>query len=241
MRAAPTSDHILRVYQQVHTLLHEEMQPSVQAQAELARLERQLDIRIPVAIHMWFSLTAAPACMRKIAVSHSPITLDELEAAYTRFNRTYARTAPSPCMLPVLFENQGVWHMAVPVDGQVDPPVYMGYQEDTQFEWHVHTEHFSDFIYAWTWDYLPYASGLTWRATNITVHEMDRISSMCEQGPTSYRTNGFFNSERFERYASGSYRLTILLHQTQPYLFATEETRLFLEALLQRPNAIQHR
>ncbi len=106
---------------------------------------------------------------------------------------------------------------------------------EENFERHIHANHVTDFVYAWTWDFLPYASGLGWWSTTITTQEMERICAIYTGRPTNYRMNGFLNHERFERYASGNHRLTLVPHQTQPYVFATEETGAFLEAFLRSP------
>lgn len=89
--------------------------------------------------------------MREISFINYPADIVDYDE---RLMAKYATTWPFLQMIPVMYENQGVWHLAVSLKKGDDPPVYLGYQGDNSFEWYPHIYHFSDFIYAWVWDYV---------------------------------------------------------------------------------------
>lgn len=144
--ASADHDNTLRFHRETLELLHIMPPLSQSAQTQLVQFERSTGIRLPAAVREWYSLMGCMEIMREISDIHKPARITDYDEDLVS---RYRATAPNLSMLPIMYEYEGVWHIAVVVGADDDPPVYLGYQEEEGFEWCLHAQHFSDFVYAW--------------------------------------------------------------------------------------------
>ena len=223
-------------YRKVFNLLNISPRQSQQAIDSLMLFEQDCNLSFPRAVREWFSFVETPDIMQKMALIHAAVDIPQSYRLFGELNARYVRTAPSAKILPVLFENQGCWHMAVPLDGADDPPVYLGYQEADQFDWYLHAACFSDFIFAWVWDYVAYVKDYSvYASQHILPQDLQVIRETFEFGPTTYQGNGYFNADRIERYAQNTQRITVIINDTDIAVWFTAASAESLQTLLQGP------
>lgn len=189
-------------------LLHIMPPPSLSATKALGQLERRHELHLPASVREWYSLTGTTDVMQEISLMHLPADITEYDE---NLIQEYARTSPFCQMLPVMFENQGVWHLAVVLNEDNDPPVLLGYQGEETFEWHLHAHHFSDFVYAWAWDYATYQRDYIINVSKyVTKADIEQIRHTFQLQVTTYVGNGYFLYDRIERYAQDDQKITLL-------------------------------
>jgi hypothetical protein len=158
----------LTYHQPVFDLLHLTPQVSERALQRLHELEDRHSLSLPAAVQEWYSLVGAMDILHSVSLMHEPADipnelLDPTAEQFTyQLLQTYQTTPPYLRMLPLMFENQWCWHIAFPTSTNDNPKVYQGERLDPsgqyyQFDWRLHTESFSDFVWAWVWDYVTYA------------------------------------------------------------------------------------
>jgi len=214
-------------------MLHISPPHSTAATASLNQLEHHQNLQLPASVREWYSLMGCMEIMRELSLMHTPVDIvnysDDL-------SHRYAATPPYLRMLPVMFENQGVWHLAVVLDAGDDPPVYLGYQDQDAFEWHLHAEHFSEFVYAWAWDYVSYERDYIMNTSAyMTDADIARIHAAFQPQATTYVGNAYFVCERIERYVNGEQKIALMIGPEGTDIWFSAETAASLEALLRGP------
>jgi hypothetical protein len=211
-------------------MLHVSPPQSAAANASLNQLEQRLSVLLPVSVREWYSLAGCMEIMHELSLIHTPVDVvnysDDL-------SHRYAASPPYLRMLPIVIENQGVWHIAVALDVGDDPPVYLGYQDRDTFEWHLHAEHFSEFVYAWSWDYVGYERDYIINTTAyLSEADIARIHAAFQLQATTYVGNAYFVSERIERYVKGDQKITLMIDQKSTDIWFSAEAVASLESLL---------
>ena len=116
--------------------------------ARVAGFEAAHSLKLPVALPTWFSLENSDAILEKIAIPHDAVDLRTVYAV----QQYHAAKLDAKAMLPVLFENQGMWQLAARLNGGDDPPVDICYNEPDE-HYQPHAPSFSEWVYALAWDY----------------------------------------------------------------------------------------
>jgi hypothetical protein len=172
--------------------------------------------------------------MRQLSLMHTPVDIADVDDDVSHI---YAAPPPYRSMLPVMFENQGVWQLAVVLDADDDPPVYLGYHDQAEsVEWHVHAEHFSAFVYAWAWDYVSYKRDYLLEASAyMTQADIVQIRTTFQRQATTYQANAYFRIDRIERYVNGDQKVTLMCSPEGTGIWVSAETAASLEAFLRGP------
>jgi hypothetical protein len=190
----------LKFHKKTFTPLGIEPHESEKSAETLAIFEKQNDITLPLAVKEWYNIADAVEIMHEVVFYvHNPALIDELLdniAIYPEQGFTHP-------LLHVLYENQGVWHMGALLSGEENPPVFLGYQEDDTFNWELHAHSFSDFIYAWAWDYMAsyrmFRDGYATTKNRLDFDISRKFTDVPAKGPTTYVTNPWFKADRFTR------------------------------------------
>ncbi len=143
-----TSTKKLTFHQKTCDLLIVQPQYTEEVSAKLSRFETQTGLTIPAALREWHCIAGNSEYLQKIIFPHELADVADMStwmSSYSTSNRALEK------ILPIIFENQGVWHMIVPLDQGEDPPVYIGFYEES-FEWKLHANSLSDCFYAFAWD-----------------------------------------------------------------------------------------
>jgi hypothetical protein len=222
---------VLRYHQQALHMLRLPAHTSPARQAAMARLDERLGQSLPAAIREWYVLDGAYDILREVAQIHVLAILED-DGDDAALRARYAATGPSATMLPLVYENQGVWHLAVPLDAGDDPPVYLGYQEAAGFEWHWYADRFSDWVWAWVWDYV----GLTrdyqlFLRSLMTDTDCQQIRTTFQHGPRTMGT-AWIRAEQVERYYQGEQRVTLYQDQGSIEVELHGETAAAMETFL---------
>jgi hypothetical protein len=249
----------LSYHQHVFDLLHLAPRFSEHTAQLLRKLEYQYNLSLPISVHEWYSLVGAMDIMHEISLIHEPANIpDELldpdaEQARMDLLQAYQATPPYLQMLPLIYENQWCWNIVFPSGKSDNPHVYQGERLDPpgqhyQFEWHLHTERFSDFLWAWVWDYVTdardYAVSLpiygagndVQRTPYLTLKDLTTINRLFRKGPVTFQGNGYFRFDRCERYFFGDQRIAIIFLKGVPTsITLSAETPESLRMLLQGP------
>ncbi|MFK0258629.1 hypothetical protein [Streptomyces sp. NPDC090445] len=108
-----------------------------------------------------------------------PEDLDEQE------EREFAPLAHD--LLPFLQENQGVYCLAVQLDGSEDPPVLLSWDGVQPGGWLPHADTFAQWVYTRVWDFaLLRGSGmLEATATQVTAAELETLGRRLEARPVT--------------------------------------------------------
>jgi hypothetical protein len=115
-------------------------------------------------------------------------------------------------MLPVIYENQGVWELAIPVENDDNPPVFLRYQDEPAI-WHRHADTLSDCLFAFAWDYVILEQG---HGAIDVPHDNDLQASWHEsttKGPTTFGVSVYFISGCFLRYQDTSRYVTLMKNE----------------------------
>lgn len=225
----------LTYHKNAFQLLRLTPQLSKQGASFLSTLKQNSKQPLPEAIHEWYGLEGALDILHEIFLPNSPNTFEHPERDKAYMAR-YGATAPCQRMLPIAFENQGVWHLAVPLDAGENPPVYLGYDEEDSFEWYLHAHSFSEFIWAWTWDYLTYSRDYLMDVSEyLQKEDVDAIDNNFQKGPQTYISNTIFHYKIFQRYSKGDQKVTVMKNEDSCHIWFSAESGESLERLLTGP------
>jgi hypothetical protein len=109
------------------------------------------------------------------------------------YRKPFSVSAP----LPILVENQGVWHMAINLDGGENPPVYIRYNEPGE-PWILHANSFSEWIHALCWDCINIWESKG-KITSLGPGKENDLSSFQIVAPETYIGNVYFRGKKFVR------------------------------------------
>lgn len=200
---------------------------------KLRQLEQEQQLHLPASVQEWYTLHGCMDIMQEISLMHSPVDITNYDPDV--FDQ-YRAASPHGPMLPIMVENQGVWHLAVALTRSDDPPVYLAFQNQDTFTWHLHSEHFSDFVYAWVWDYVTYKRDYIMRTSPYMVEEdLELIRAQYKLQNTTFMKNGYFGYDRIERYIQGDKKITLMYSQESIEYWFSAETAESMQFLLQGP------
>lgn len=198
---------------------------------QLSALAEIYDHPFPAALREWYGLYGVFDIMAAIAESNHPNTFDQPQRDKTYMAR-YARTAVSSHILPVLFENQGVCHWAVPVDAGDNLPVLVGFQEN-DFDWHLHAESFSAFIEALTWDFVFFHRNYVVEVSDfIAEADVPPLLDAFERGPHTHAASAVFRANEIQRFKRGDRRILVIRNEKSHRIWFASASRSSLENLL---------
>jgi hypothetical protein len=193
----------LKFHRKTFNLLGLEPQISIEGVTVLEKIEEYHKIQLPASVREWYSIQDAVVLMRAMFFIHPPTKLEALSEKPSHYIRSYSEQGYKYPLLHMIWENQGVWSIATLLEPEQDPPVFLGLYEE-QYKWQLHAQSFSDFIYAWAWDYIvmqPANDGHFPNNPYRDVIELYRkFPDTLTPGPTTYLGNAFFQFEYCNRY-----------------------------------------
>ncbi|UUU37738.1 hypothetical protein [Streptomyces sp. NBC_00162] len=158
----------LRFHGRAAQLAGLDLEISKEAEAVLDRFESVHGHVVPASVREWFTLAQGAAVLRKFSNDDMVYDAERLgrEEIYywpedngdwpddvdEQEERPFDPVG-SLGLLPFMVENQGVWVMAVRLDGSDDPPVVISFDDVTpSAAWQPHADRFSDLVHARIWD-----------------------------------------------------------------------------------------
>ncbi|WP_354637329.1 hypothetical protein [Kitasatospora camelliae] len=171
------TSHTLRFHGRSADLAGMDLTVSAEARAALDRFEAVHGRAAPAAVREWFSLAQGAPVLREFGNDDAVFDADRLgreelyywpeddeewpDGVEEQEERTIDPVG-SLGLLPFMVENQGVWVLAVRLDGSEDPPVVISFDDVTpSATWHPHADRFSDLVHARIWDAPVHRDGVT--------------------------------------------------------------------------------
>ncbi|MEV4333394.1 SMI1/KNR4 family protein [Streptomyces sp. NPDC049597] len=179
------------------------------AVARLNALEAEHGRSLPATVRTWYSLSAATTILEPESNGDFVYPVERLGEPETYYwptddewpegveeqeEREFDPVAHD--LLPFLNENQGVYCLAVRLDGSDDPPVLLSWDGVLPDSWLPHAESFSQWVYTRVWDFAPLRSAGALEATaqEITEADLDALGQLLEARPVTAATR---QSRRF--------------------------------------------
>jgi hypothetical protein len=159
----------------------------------IASFEAEHKIEFPAALREWYVMENSGALLQRIAVIHNIVEINEMPEIQQHYRKPFSVSAP----LPILVENQGVWHMAINPDEGENPPVYIRYNEPDE-PWILHANSFSEWILALSWDCINIWESKG-KITSFSLEKEDYLSSFQIAAPETYVGNVYFRGKKFVR------------------------------------------
>jgi hypothetical protein len=152
--------------------------------------------------------------LQKVAVIHNVVEISDMPKIQKDYCDPFSALAP----LPILVENQWVWHMAVKLDEGENPPVYLRYNEPNE-PWLLHANSFSDWIHALSWDYINLwdSRGKTTaygKAISFTSQTENYLSGFQVAAPETYLGNVYYVAKKFVRMEKANEPLLVIHEET---------------------------
>lgn len=198
------------------------IQPKYSSQVNISSLlqfQTQGDVTLPDALHQWFTIEGSEQLFEQLCAPHTPASSGDI--GY--WMRAYPKNPIAETIFPILFENQGVWHMAIPLGISENPPVYIGYYEDA-FDWRLHAPSFSDCIYAFAWDYSILHRN--YRIDQVVGPDrnnwIEREKELIKKGPETRVASAWFVYDKFIRYQVGSWRKTLMFNEQETTMLTAQ-------------------
>ncbi|KAB1978550.1 hypothetical protein F8144_39675 [Streptomyces triticiradicis] len=171
------------------------------AVARLDALAARHGRALPQSVRHWYSLADATAILEPERRADHVYPVDDLgqpEAYYwptddegwpegleEQEEREFDPMAHG--LLPFLQENQGVYCLAVQLDGSEDPPVLLSWDGVQPGTWTAHADTFSQWVYTRVWDFALHrgASMLEATAERVTAAELEALEQVLEVRPAT--------------------------------------------------------
>jgi hypothetical protein len=115
----------------------------------LDRIERMRNFRFPEAFKEWYSLEGAVALLKHGGMHPYPI---EVLVSPQELGNSGQVDYAALGLLPFLYEEQGVCHWALQLDGSQDPPVLVEVDSEPEYIWQTCSPNFSTFVYCAIWE-----------------------------------------------------------------------------------------
>ncbi|MGW6916641.1 hypothetical protein ACWGB8_22870 [Kitasatospora sp. NPDC054939] len=163
-----TTARTLRFHTRAAELAGMDLTVSADAAEALDRFETVHGRAVPASVREWFSLAQGAPVLREFGNDDAVIGADRLgrEELYywpeddehwpDGVEEQEERTidpVQALGLLPFMVENQGVWVLAVRLDGSDDPPVVISFDEVTpSAAWKPYADRFSDVVHSRIWD-----------------------------------------------------------------------------------------
>ena len=172
--------------------------------------ESKYKLRFPDALREWYLLDNNVTLLQKLAVIHNVVEISDMPKIQKDYCNPFSALAP----LPILVENQWVWHMAVKLDEGDNPPVYLRYNEPNE-PWRLHANSFSDWIHALSWDYIHLwdSRGKTTayhKTISFTSETANYLSGFQVAAPETYLGNVYYVAKKFVRMKKDNEPLLVL-------------------------------
>lgn len=200
-----------------------------------SQLEKFLRIKIPEAIREWYGLSDSMEIMNEIVGFNEPNQFNDVHYDL-EWIEVQKRAATSMTLLPLIYENQWVWQIAVQLDADENPPVYFAYYDEDIMVWQQHAANFSDFIWAWAWDAQTFHRDFVICVSNdVTDQDIELIEQTFDRGPTTWASNQYFHYEEFYRFSKDGQVVTIGKTEAGRDVWFSARTKEAMERLLSIP------
>ena len=158
--------------------IHYPPRVSTVAQTWLNQLEDHHQVKLPASVREWYSIVGSTDLLRQHSNRDEPVHLHMLDGELSR-KISLTVNGQQGHLVGVLWENQAVykWTVFIPADASIDDPsVYVGCVrlKPNELEWKLFSHTFSDFIYAFFWDYAEYQYNAAVTA-DFTAIDYDRL------------------------------------------------------------------
>jgi hypothetical protein len=207
----------VQFHQKTVDLLDVQPKFSGEVNTALMHFEDQSGVELPISLREWYCIESSDQLFRQIAEPHEPAAVMDM----TTWMKTYSAVVTGQKMLPILFENQGVWHMTIPLEVGENPPVYIGYYEES-FEWKLHAKSFTDCIYAFAWDYMIMQNDYQLVKRSTAEKGGTPKKKGVIMGPETQIANAWFVFSRYYRYQEGNLRKTEMVHEHETWILASQ-------------------
>jgi hypothetical protein len=198
----------LKYHQKMFDLLGIMPEFSAENYKLIADFEAKHRLQLPAALSEWYALANNEDVLRQILpLGHHIVPL------YNAFQNTPSfQNLKGNRPFYILVENQGVWHMAVQLLSN-NPPVFIRLNEVDE-SWRLHAHSFSDWLYAWAWDYEIMERDLNCFIAEKSNKKIEKyLIDYDEKGPETFDGNTPYQGERFVRVIKKGKRLTVILQR----------------------------
>ncbi|MEV6205804.1 hypothetical protein [Kitasatospora sp. NPDC051914] len=215
--------HTLRFHGRAAALAGMDPEVSAEAAAALDRFEAVHGRAVPASVREWFALAQGADVLRKFGNGDAVYGADRLGREEFYYWPEDNGDWPDDVeeqeerpidpvgalgLLPFLVENQGVWVMAVRLDGSEDPPVVISFDEVTpSAAWRPCADRFSDLVHARIWDAPVHRNG-----TQLATPEGTEPSALLDVLRRDF-TSGPPTADGLQRYSRDGDRQRVLVEQ----------------------------
>ncbi|MGW4895041.1 hypothetical protein ACWEQL_22635 [Kitasatospora sp. NPDC004240] len=223
--------HTPRFHARAADLAGMDLTVSPHAEAALDRFESVHGRALPASVREWFSLAQGAPTLREFSNDDAVLDADRLGREETYYwpeddddwpdgveeqeERTIDPVAALG-LLPFMIENQGVWILAVRLDGTDDPPVVISFDDVTPSAvWRPYADRFSDSVLSRIWDAPVHLDG-----TTLALDGTAEPTALLETLRRDF-TPGPPTTDGTLRYHRGDHRQRILLAQWRDRWYAT--------------------
>ena len=185
-----------------------------QSQVELIRsFEERYALQLPEALREWYSLENGFELLQEISAFHIPVEINNMPNIQKNYSDIFSLHEP----LPILVENQWVWHMAVRLNEGENPPVYIRYNEPNG-NWVLHANSFTEWIHALSWDYVSFEklsfTEINERIFSVTPETHEQLFGFQVVAPETYVGNVYFKGEKLARMRKNGLNFLVIYRNT---------------------------
>ena len=175
----------------------------------IANFEAEHCLQFPAALSEWYALVNNKAVLKQILPNEHSIVHFQDAFQNVPFSEYIKGSKP----FYILFENQGVWHMAVQLIND-NPQVFIRLNEVGE-HWRLHANSFSDGLYAWAWDYEIMKRDMSCFIIENNNKKIENYLINCdEKGPETFNGgNTSYQGELFVRYFKNGKRFTVIFQR----------------------------
>ncbi|MGW0697967.1 SMI1/KNR4 family protein [Streptomyces sp. NPDC002867] len=170
------------------------------AVAQLNALEAEHGRSLPATVRKWYSHSAATTILEPESNGDFVYPVERLGEPETYYWPSHDEWPEgveeqeerefdpmTHNLLPFLNENQGVYCLAVRLDGSDDPPVLLSWDGVQPNTWLPHADNFSQWVYTRVWDFAPLrsASALEADAQQVTAADLEALARLLEARPVT--------------------------------------------------------
>jgi len=181
--------------------------------ALICSFEERYALRLPAALREWYSLENGFELLQEISAFHVPLEINNMPSIQKDYSDIFSVYEP----LPILVENQWVWHMAVRLQEGENPPVYIRYNEPNE-NWVLHANSFTEWIHALSWDYVSFSklsfAAMNERIISVTPETHERLFGFQVVAPETYVGNVYFKGEKLVRMRKNDINFLVIYRNT---------------------------
>ena len=196
----------LKYHHQIFDLLNIIPKYSDNNKKLIANFEAEHSLQFPAALSEWYALANNKVILEQILLNEHHIVHFQDAFQNVPFSEYIKGSEP----FYILFENQGVWHMAVQLIDD-NPAVFIRDNEIGE-PWRLHANSFSDWLYAWAWDYKVMETDMNCFIIENNNKKIEKYLINCdEKGPETFNAaNTLYRGKRFVRFFKNGKRFTII-------------------------------